>query len=62
MQKHSRYNTFLGENDYGPKYDLGNAQMLPLRCMDVRTAVGVNIKPDAYINMMLKKMQIETRS
>lgn len=27
----------------------------PLRCMDVQTAVAVSTKPNAFINIMLKK-------
>ncbi|EGA94884.1 hypothetical protein HMPREF9474_01235 [ [[Clostridium] symbiosum WAL-14163] len=42
---YTRYNTFLNENDYGPKYDLGNAQMFLIEGMDkVRSVIEQNRK------------------
>ena len=41
----SRYNTFLQENGYGPKYDIGNAQMFVIEGMDkVRSVIEKNRK------------------
>ena len=41
----ARYNTFLQENGYGPKYDIGNAQMLVIEGMDkVRSVIEKNRK------------------
>ena len=40
-----RYNTFLQENGYGPKYDIGNAQMFVIEGMDkVRSVIEKNRK------------------
>jgi transposase len=40
-----RYNTFLQENGYGPKYDIGNAQMFVIEGMDkVRSIIEKNRK------------------
>lgn len=41
----TRYNTFLQENGYGPKYDIGNAQMFVIEGMDkVRSVIEKNRK------------------
>ena len=41
----ARYNTFLQENGYGPKYDIGNAQMFVIEGMDkVRSVIEKNRK------------------
>ena len=41
----ARYNTFLQENGYGPKYDIGNAQMFVIEEMDkVRSVIEKNRK------------------
>ena len=41
----ARYNTFLHENGYGPKYDIGNAQMFVIEGMDkVRSVIEKNRK------------------
>ena len=41
----ARYNTFLLENGYGPKYDIGNAQMFVIEEMDkVRSVIEKNRK------------------
>ena len=41
----SRYNTFLQENGYGQKYDIGNAQMFVIEGMDkVRSVIEKNRK------------------
>lgn len=41
----TRYNTFLQENGYGQKYDIGNAQMFVIEGMDkVRTVIEKNRK------------------
>ena len=40
-----RYNTFLQENGYGPRYDIGNAQMFVIEGMDkVRSVIEKNRK------------------
>ena len=42
---YSKYNTFLLENGYGPKYDLGNARMFVIEGMDkVRKVIEENRK------------------
>lgn len=42
---YTRYNAFLSANDYGPKYDLGNAQMFVIEGMDkVRSVIEQNRK------------------
>lgn len=42
---YTKYNAFLSENDYGPKYDLGNAQMFVIEGMDkVRSVIQQNRK------------------
>jgi transposase len=41
----TRYNTFLQENGYGPRYDIGNAQMFVIEGMDkVRSVIEKNRK------------------
>lgn len=41
----TRYNTFLQENGYGLKYDIGNAQMFVIEGMDkVRSVIEKNRK------------------
>ena len=41
----TQYNTFLQENGYGPKYDIGNAQMFVIEGMDkVRSIIEKNRK------------------
>ena len=41
----TQYNTFLQENGYGPKYDIGNAQMFVIEGMDkVRSVIEKNRK------------------
>ena len=41
----ARYNTFLQENGYGPKYDIGNAHMFVIEGMDkVRSVIEKNRK------------------
>ena len=41
----TRYNTFLQENGYGPKYDIGNAQMFVIEGMDkVHSVIEKNRK------------------
>ena len=41
----ARYNTFLQENGYGPKYDIGNAQVFVIEEMDkVRSVIEKNRK------------------
>ena len=41
----AKYNTFLQENGYGPKYDIGNAQMFVIEGMDkVRSVIEKNRK------------------
>ena len=41
----TRYNTFFQENGYGPKYDIGNAQMFVIEGMDkVRSVIEKNRK------------------
>lgn len=42
---YARYNTFLSENEFGSKYDLGNAQMFLVEGMDkVRSVIEQNRK------------------
>ena len=44
-QTFTQYNTFLQENGYGPKYDIGNAQMFVIEGMDkVRSVIEKNRK------------------
>ena len=54
-QLFEKYNSFLQENDYGTKYELGNAQMFVIEGMDkVREATFMRMKEDHMLNGQLK--------
>ena len=51
----TRYNTFLQENGYGLKYDIGNAQMFVIEGMDkVRSVIEKNRKRNSQIIQLLR--------